>query len=180
MQRYNIKGNFNIESIVQKYAQWIREGKLKPSSEWNKDLGIKFTVHDPCQLVRKGFGNSVADDIRYTLAACVGEENIVEMYPNRDANYCCGGGAGALQAGFPEERRQYGKIKYEQILTTKADYVVAPCHNCHSQLHDIAEHFGAEYKTIHLWTILAFALNVLGDEERIYLDEPLVSLNPME
>ena len=28
-------------------------------SDWNKDLKIKFTVQDPCQLVRKSFGDLV-------------------------------------------------------------------------------------------------------------------------
>ncbi len=163
-----------------KYADWIREGKLKPNSDWNKDLGIKFTIQDPCQLVRKGFGNKAADAIRYTLAACVGEENVVEMWPNRTSNYCCGGGGGYLQSGYAEARRQYGRVKHEQILTSKADYVITPCHNCHSQIHDLSEHFNSEYKAIHLWTILAFSLGILGESERIYLDERLANLKPME
>jgi len=49
--------NFEIESIIQLYAKWIREGKLKVNSDWNKDLKIKFTVQDPFQLVRKSFGD---------------------------------------------------------------------------------------------------------------------------
>ncbi len=177
MQRFKINGNFTIESIVRKYAEWIREGKLKPSSDWNKDLKIKFTIQDPCQLVRKGFGNPAANDIRYTLAACVGEENIVEMHPNRSSNYCCGGGGGYLQSGYTEARRKYGNIKHEQILTTKADYVITPCHNCHSQIHDLAEFNHSNYKAVHLWTILALALNILGESERIYLDERLAKVN---
>ncbi len=163
-----------------KYADWIREGKLKPNSDWNKELGIKFTIQDPCQLVRKGFGNKAANDIRYTLTACVGEENVVEMWPNRTSNYCCGGGGGYLQSGFAESRRQYGRVKHEQILTTKADYVITPCHNCHSQIHDLSEHFDSSYKAIHLWTILAFSLGILGESERIYLDDRLAELMPMK
>ena len=62
------------------YAKWIREGKLKVNSDWNKDLKIKFTVQDPCQLVRKTLGDPVAEDLRYTVKAVVGEENFVEMY----------------------------------------------------------------------------------------------------
>ena len=86
------------------YAKWIREGKLKVNSDWNKDLKIKFTVQDPCQLVRKTYGDPVAEDLRYTVKAVVGEENFVEMYPNMSNNYCCGGGGGFLQAGYSEER----------------------------------------------------------------------------
>jgi Fe-S oxidoreductase len=49
-------------SIIQLYAQWIREGKLKVNSDWNKERGVTFTVQDPCQLVRKTYGDPVADD----------------------------------------------------------------------------------------------------------------------
>ncbi len=180
MQRFKIDGDFKIESIVRKYAEWIREGKLKPNSDWNKDLKIKFTIQDPCQLVRKGFGNPAANDLRYTLAACVGAENIIEMHPNRSLNYCCGGGGGYLQSGYSEARYKYGTIKHEQILTTGAEYVLTPCHNCHSQIDDLAHHFKANYHAVHLWTILALSLGILGENERIYLDERFADINVMK
>jgi len=53
LQKFNIPHNFEIESIITLYARWIREGKLKVNSDWNKERKIKFTVQDPCQLVRK-------------------------------------------------------------------------------------------------------------------------------
>ena len=114
--------DFEIKSIIQYYAQWVREGKLKVNSDWNKERQIKFTVQDPCQLVRKSFGDPVAEDLRYVVKAVVGEENFVEMYPNRSNNYCCGGGGGFLKSGYPEERREYGKLKAQQILSTGAQY----------------------------------------------------------
>ena len=40
LQKFNIEHNFEIESIIRLYAQWIREGKLNVSSEWNKDRKI--------------------------------------------------------------------------------------------------------------------------------------------
>ena len=33
----------------------------------------------------------------------VGEENFIDMQPNRSNNFCCGGG-GFLQSGYKEER----------------------------------------------------------------------------
>ena len=50
LQKFNIPHNFEIESIITLYARWIREGKLKVNSDWNKERKIKFTVQDPCQL----------------------------------------------------------------------------------------------------------------------------------
>ena len=143
------------------------------SSDWNKDLKIKFTLQDPCQLVRKSFGDPVAEDMRYVVKSVVGEENFVEMYPNRSNNYCCGGGGGFLQSGFPEARRYYGKRKFEQIMETGADYCLTPCHNCHAQIHDIKEHYDGNYHTTHLWTIICLSLGILGENEREYLGSDL-------
>jgi hypothetical protein len=36
--------------------------------------------------------------------------------------------------------RQYGRIKFDQVMATKAQYVVTPCHNSQAQIHDLGEH----------------------------------------
>ena len=154
----------------------IREGKLKVNSDWNKDLKVKFTVQDPCQLVRKSFGDPVAEDLRFVVRTVVGEENFVDMTPNRSNNYCCGGGGGFLQSGFPEERRAYGKLKFEQIKATGATYAITPCHNCHAQIHDLSEHYEGRYHTVHLWTLICLAMGILGPNERTYLGRDLAEL----
>ena len=120
LNKFNIPHNFEVKNIYEYYAKWIREGKLKPSSDWNKDLKVKFTLQDPCQIVRKTFGDPIADDLRYAVKACVGEENFIDMQPNKSNNFCCGGGGGFLQSGYTEERREYGKIKDEQIKSLTA------------------------------------------------------------
>jgi Fe-S oxidoreductase len=143
------------------------------NSDWNKDLKVKFTVQDPCQLVRKSFGDPVAEDLRFVVKSVVGEENFIDMTPNRSNNYCCGGGGGYLQSGYTEQRRQYGKLKDEQIKKTEATYCIAPCHNCHAQIHDLSEHFEGGYHVVHLWTLLCLSLGILGPKERAYLGEDL-------
>ncbi len=158
------------------YADWIRAGKLKVNADWNKDRKVKFTVQDPCQLVRKTFGDPVAEDLRFVVKAVVGEENFIDMVPNRSNNYCCGGGGGFLQSGFAEARRQYGRLKYDQIIDTKADYCITPCHNCHAQIHDLAEHNGGHYHTVHLWTLICLSLGILGENERVYLGPDLAEV----
>ncbi len=177
LRKFNIPHNFEIASIIQFYAKWIREGKLPVSSDWNKDLQVKFTVQDPCQLVRKSLGDPVAEDLRFVIKSAVGEENFIDMQPNKSNNYCCGGGGGFLQAtGFQDQRRQYGKVKLNQILATGADYCITPCHNCHSQILDLSEYFEAPYKTVHLWTIICLSMGVLGEDEREYLGEDLAEV----
>jgi len=137
---------------------------------------VKFTVQDPCQLVRKSFGNPVAEDLRFVVKSVVGEENFVDMTPNRSNNYCCGGGGGFLQSGMPEARREYGKLKDEQIKNTGATYCITPCHNCHAQVHDLSEHHGGGYHTVHLWTLICLSLGVLGENERTYLGPDLAEV----
>jgi Fe-S oxidoreductase len=106
----------------------------------------------------------------------VGEENFIEMTPNRSNNYCCGGGGGFLQSGYTDARRQYGEVKLNQILATKADYCITACHNCHAQIHDLAEHNEADYHTIHLWTLICLSLGFLGENEREYLGPDLMDV----
>ncbi len=180
LQKFDIEHNFEIESIIRLYARWIREGKLPVSSEWNRDLKVKFTVQDPCQLVRKSFGDPVANDLRFVITSVVGEENFIEMHPNRSNNYCCGGGGGFLQSGYADARRAYGKKKFDQIMDTKADYCIAPCHNCHSQIHDLSEYFEGGFPVVHLWTMICLSLGILGENEREYLGEDLAEVNMPE
>jgi Fe-S oxidoreductase len=123
--------------------------------------------------VRKSLGDPAAEDLRFVLKTAVGEENVIDMTPNRSNNYCCGGGGGFLQAGFPEARRSFGRLKLDQIRATGAHYCVTPCHNCHAQIHDLSEHFSGGYHTVHLWTVLCLAMGVLGENERTYLGPDL-------
>ena len=81
LQKFNIKHDFEVKNIYEYYAKWIREGRLKVNSDWNKDLKIKFTVQDPCQIVRKSYGDAIADDLRFVVKSVVGEENFVDMTP---------------------------------------------------------------------------------------------------
>jgi Fe-S oxidoreductase len=106
----------------------------------------------------------------------VGEENLIDMTPNRSNNYCCGGGGGALQAGYTEGRRSFGQLKTDQILATGAAYCIAPCHNCHSQIHDLSEHSGGGWHTVHLWTLICLAMGCLGENERAYLGQDLAEV----
>ncbi|MGD9211943.1 MAG: (Fe-S)-binding protein [Desulfobacteraceae bacterium] len=177
-QRYDIETDgMIIEPIVRYYAKWIREGKLKVNNDWNKNLKVRFTVQDPCNQIRKSFGDELADDLRFVVKSCVGEENFFDTTPNKSNNYCCGGGGGYLQSGYTEARFKFGKIKFDQILATGANYVVTPCHNCHAQIHELSEHYEGGYHVIHLWTLIALSLGILGENERTYLGPDLAEVN---
>ncbi len=123
--------------------------------------------------MRKTFGEPIAEDLRFVIKSVVGEENLIEMHPNRSNNYCCGGGGGFLQSGMKDQRLQFGKLKDDQIQKTGATYCVAGCHNCHAQIHELSEHFGGGYQVVHIWTLICLSLGILGPNERVYLGEDL-------
>lgn len=175
VRRFGLDAHFRLEHLMTYYAQWIREGKLPVNADWNT-RGIKFTVQDPCMIVRKAYGDSIAEDMRFVVRSLVGEENFIDMQPNRSANYCCGGGGGFLQAGMTAQRRTYGKRKFDQIAATGAAYVLTPCHNCHSQIQDIGRFYGGHYGVVHFWTLICLSLGILGKNERLYLGPDLRAL----
>ncbi len=175
LHRFGMEADFKLESLITYYARWIREGKLPVNAKWNTQ-NIKFTVQDPCMIVRKAYGESIAEDMRFVVRNLVGDENFIDMQPNRSANYCCGGGGGFLQAGMTEHRRTYGKRKFDQIATTGAAYVLTPCHNCHSQMEDIGHFYGGNYGVVHFWTLICLSLGILGENERTYLGPDLLAL----
>lgn len=134
---------FKAVSILEIIAGYIRKGKLKlDPSKYNK----RVTLHDPCNLVRNG---GIIEEQRYILKHAV--TDLVEMYPNRENNFCCGGGGGQLaMSEFSERRIRAGKIKADQIRATGAKVVATPCHNCIDQLMELNKEYklNVEIKTI--------------------------------
>jgi Fe-S oxidoreductase len=125
---------FAVKHILEFTADAIRQGRLKLDPNKNSE---PVTLHDPCNLVRMG---GLLEQSREILgAACA---DFREMTPNREENYCCGGG-GALV--LIEELHDFrmsvaGKAKVEQIEATGAKIVVAPCANCKKQLRELVEY----------------------------------------
>jgi Fe-S oxidoreductase len=176
LEKFNISHSFEVKSIIEYYADWIRKGNLKVNSEWNQDLKIKFTLQDSCHMGKKSYGDFIADELRFVVKEAVGEENFVDMVPNRSNNYCCGGGGGVILSDFNKERLSYGKIKLEQILGTEAAYCITPCNTCQNQILDLSHYHQARFKAIHLWTILCLSMGVLGERERKHLGDDLALL----
>ena len=90
--------------------------------------------------MRKSYGDPIAEDLRLVVKSVVGEENFIDMTPNRSNNFCCGGGGGLNGIGRYRQQRNVGmKIKRDQILKTDSKLVVAPCHNCWDAIRDMEE-----------------------------------------
>lgn len=137
------KYDFEVKSILEIVADYIRQGRIKLDPSLNPNL---VTLHDPCNLVRLG---GIVEEQRYILKHAVA--HFIEMYPNRQKNFCCGGGGGQLaMTRFSQRRLKAGQIKADQIRKTGAKIVAAPCHNCIDQLMELNKHYklGVEVKTI--------------------------------
>jgi Fe-S oxidoreductase len=128
---------FTIVHAIEFYYDLIKEGRIKIAKKYEPPI----TLHDPCNVSR---GGGLHEKARYVAHALC--ENVIEMYPNREHNYCCCAGGGVINTGppFKMTRIEGNKIKAEQLFGAKTDgaqVLVAPCHNCHSGLHDIVHHY---------------------------------------
>ncbi len=145
------KYDFEVKSILQVVTDYIQNHRIKLDPTLNKEI---VTLHDPCNLVRLG---GIVEEQRYILKHSV--LNFVEMIPNREKNYCCGGGGGQLaMTRFAERRLKAGKIKAEQIKKTGAKVVATPCHNCIDQLIEINKYYKLDVEIKTVCEIVADAL----------------------
>ncbi|MBN1939133.1 MAG: (Fe-S)-binding protein [Candidatus Aminicenantes bacterium] len=132
-----------VESVLELAERYVRNGRITLDPSRNAK---RVTLHDPCNLVRLG---GIVEAQRFLLKSAVSD--FVEMTPNRQKNYCCGGGGGQLSmTRYARRRLDAGRLKADQIKETGAKIVVAPCHNCIDQLMDLNREYklGVEVKTV--------------------------------
>jgi len=123
------------------YVEWVAEvlrtGRLKIDPA--KKLKQPVTLQDSCNYVRN---HGLADITREIMSYMVEPEYFIEMAPNREHNYCCGGGGGFNGVGkYRPQRNVALEKKRDQILATGAGLVIAPCHNCWDAIRDLEEEF---------------------------------------
>jgi Fe-S oxidoreductase len=122
---------FHLEHVLDYVAKRLPELNLTR-------LPLKATLHDSCNY---GRGTGLLDSPRQLVKSCV--EEFVEMSPNRERNFCCGGGSGLLMDEMHDLRMQFGKMKAQQIQALQPlDYVAAPCASCKAQLPLVLKHYG--------------------------------------
>ncbi|MHC1711751.1 MAG: sulfate respiration complex iron-sulfur protein HmcF [Solidesulfovibrio sp.] len=129
------------------YVQWVAEalrtGKLKIDP--TKRIKQPVTYQDSCNYIRNW---GLADTAREILSYLVEPGYLREMTPNREQNYCCGGGGGFNGIGkFRPMRNKALLTKRDQILATGAKLVISPCHNCWDAIRDLEEeyHIGIDW-----------------------------------
>jgi Fe-S oxidoreductase len=135
--------NIGRVNILQLVASYFQEGKIRVQAG---AFDVPLTYHDPCNLGRNaGF----FDEPRALLNAIA--TDFRELTPNRELNWCCGGGGGLIaDTDMFEVRMQAGQPKVEQIRRSGAQWVVTACENCKTQLEDLNERYelGVEIKGV--------------------------------
>ena len=141
---------FRVRSIIEVMAGWIQEGRLTFDRSSNKEA---VTYHDSCSLTRNG---GLLEEPRFVLRAVT--EDFREIYPNKEENYCCGGGGIVAVSEWDSRRLEAGLPKANQIKATGAKIVVAACDNCRIQLGELSEHYGLGVTVAGLCELAARAL----------------------
>jgi len=134
------------------YDQW-KAGKLilKPDV-----IQEKVTYHDPCNIARSGWITEQPREILKHICT-----DFVEMTPNREKNYCCGGGGGTVSIDEIREFRTKtgGKAKADQIRATGAEICVSPCANCKKQVAEVCEDHGLDVRVCGLHDLILQAID---------------------
>ncbi len=126
---------FEVKNILQVTADYVLRDRIRLNKEANPD---PVTYHDPCNISRMC---GLMEEPRIILkAACM---DFREMVPNRDQNYCCGGGGGVvLETASHDFRMEVtGKMKVDQIKRTGAKIVATSCANCKVELSHLIEKY---------------------------------------
>jgi Fe-S oxidoreductase len=141
---------FKVVAFVELIARYAKEGRIRLDGT---KLQGKLTYHDPCQIARNG---GVIEEPRYVIRQLT--DRFVELRPNREDNWCCGGGGGLVALGEKDFRMKSSRVKAEQMKASGADTITTACENCHSQLTDLNEHYGLGMKVEFLSKLVADAL----------------------
>ncbi len=147
---------FRIRAAVDVMHDYMKEGKikLKPGS-----LIEPVTYHDPCQVGRNG---GFYEEPRNLVKAVAADYR--EMTPNREKQWCCGGGGGLVaESEFDDLRLKSGDKKVEQIRKTGAKVLVTPCENCRLQIEALNEKHSLGIRISSVMDMVANSLDMTGD-----------------
>lgn len=123
---------FAVTHILEVIDRYLEEGRIEVNPRAITD---PITYHDPCQIGRNGGIFEQPRNIIRRIAT-----DFRDMSPNRERQWCCGGGGGLVAITEMDELRiKSGTRKVEQIQATGAKIVASPCENCRLQLQGLDE-----------------------------------------
>ena len=121
---------FKVRHILEVIDEYIKDGRIKVDPKAIKE---RVTYHDPCQIGRNGGIYEQPRDIVTSIAP-----DFADMTPNREKQWCCGGGGGIVaMEEFNAMRIKSGAEKVKQIRATGATILACPCENCRLQIDEL-------------------------------------------
>ncbi len=146
---------FKVVHIIELLDQLRREGKIPAGKKDTR----RMTLHDPCQIIRRG---GLLKEPRSLLNdSCA---NFTEMKGAGITNFCCGGGGGVSANPRAEEiRTEAFSRKVEQLNGVDGlEAVVVPCGNCRSVFEDGLDAYDMDLEVLGLSELVA---ETLAEEE---------------
>ncbi|MCU7841344.1 MAG: (Fe-S)-binding protein [Candidatus Thiodiazotropha sp. (ex Troendleina suluensis)] len=148
---------FEVIHILELLDQLKKEGRLQLEY---KD-SIPMTLHDPCQIVRRGGVVKQPRDLLNSVA-----EHFTEMKDHGVMNWCCGGGGGVSANERAEPLRlQVFNRKKRQLDELGINTMVTACANCRIILEEGLEHNEMDAEVISLTELIADHL--VKDESKV-------------
>ncbi len=138
---------FEVIHILELLDQLKAEGRIQLEGVDHTPM----TLHDPCQIVRRG---GVIEQPRNLLNSFT--DHFTEMHDHGVMNWCCGGGGGVSANERAEELRlEAFKRKKSQLEELGVNTMVTACANCRIILEEGLEHYGMETEVVSLTELLA-------------------------
>ncbi len=147
--------SFETVAFVELIAKYLKGGMIR----LRRNVDKRLTYHDPCQVARNG---GIYEAPRFVISKLA--QDFVELTPNREYNWCCGGGGGLIAMGELEFRMKSSRVKMEQVKATGAGAICTICENCHTQLTDLNAHYDMGLDVHSLTMLAAHALVKPGEK----------------
>jgi Fe-S oxidoreductase len=146
---------FKVRHILEVIDDYIKQGRISVDS---KAIAERVTYHDPCQIGRNGGIFEQPRDIVRAIAP-----DFVDMTPNREKQWCCGGGGGIVaMEEFNDVRLKSGAKKVEQIRATGATVLACPCENCRLQIDELNEVHDLGLRIVPVMQLVVEAMPLRG------------------
>ncbi len=146
---------FKVRHILEIIDDYIKQGRITVDA---KAIAERVTYHDPCQIGRNGGIFEQPRDIVRAIAP-----DFVDMTPNREKQWCCGGGGGIVaMEEFNDVRLKSGAKKVKQIRATGATVLACPCENCRLQIDELNEVHDLGLRIVPVMQLVVEAMPLRG------------------
>jgi Fe-S oxidoreductase len=146
---------FKVRHILEVIDEYITSGRIKVEAG---SITERVTYHDPCQVGRNG---GIFEQPRNIVKAIAGD--FVDMTPNREKQWCCGGGGGIVaMEEYNDMRVKSGAKKVEQIIATKASVLACPCENCRLQIGELNDAHELNLRVVPVMDLVVEAMTLPG------------------